>query len=526
MLAWKRRLILFSYRVGDLLSILFSVMICFSFINTEEVLFLNINSRMELLGFIVLSAFVIIELSVFLGVYDILLDEDDDIDYEKWIRSFAVSVISYFIINIMIHFLGVKSSYLDLMIFFMVFVVFSIIIRELNSFIFRLGRYRLEGLNNVLILGRSKRGARYINTIMKNPHSYVNIVGYMQISDENPNEHRLAISHTIPAKEKFDFKLIDKVSNSNEAVIEKETEFNYGFSKAKKIVDVDFEYNRIKYMGHMSALSNILTEITIDEIVVAESLAGKKWLDSFLEDIQEMGITITMLLKKKNKNSAKTQVAMFGDLPALKFHTVSLDQSQLMIKRFMDVLGAIIGMIFFGIAYIVFGPIIKLESPGPIIFKQPRVGKNGRVFYIWKFRSMCDDAEKQKEKLMSQNEMQGHMFKMSNDPRVTKIGNFMRKTSIDELPQFYNVLVGDMSLVGTRPPTLKEVENYQMHQRKRISITPGITGIWQISGRSEITDFEEVVRMDSEYIENWSVILDIKILLKTVVVVLKKRGSK
>ena len=127
------------------------------------------------------------------------------------------------------------------MIFFMFFTVFSIIIRELNSFIFRLGRYRLEGLNNVLILGRSRRGARYINTIMKNPHSYVNIVGYVQISDENPNEHRLVGSHTIPAKEKFDFKLIDKVSNSNEVIAANETAFSYGFSKAKKVVDVDYE---------------------------------------------------------------------------------------------------------------------------------------------------------------------------------------------------------------------------------------------------------------------------------------------
>ncbi len=180
----------------------------------------------------------------------------------------------------------------------------------------------------------------------------------------------------------------------------------------------------------------------------------------------------------------------------------------------------------FGIAFILFAPVIMLETPGPAIFKQMRVGKNGRTFEIWKFRSMGVDAEAKKEALLARNEMSDHMFKVTDDPRVTRVGAFLRKTSIDELPQFYNVLRGDMSLVGTRPPTVQEVQNYELRYRKRISITPGITGMWQISGRSDITDFEEVVRLDSEYITNWTVWMDLKILCKTVLVVLKKRGSK
>ncbi len=160
-----------------------------------------------------------------------------------------------------------------------------------------------------------------------------------------------------------------------------------------------------------------------------------------------------------------------------------------------------------------------METPGPVIFKQNRVGKNGRIFEVWKFRSMGVNAEAEKAALMANNEMSGHMFKMSNDPRVTRIGAFIRKTSIDELPQFYNVLRGDMSLVGTRPPTVNEVKEYELHHHKRISITPGITGNWQVSGRSDIEDFEEVVKLDEEYIRDWTIWKDFWILFKTVLVV-------
>ncbi len=217
---------------------------------------------------------------------------------------------------------------------------------------------------------------------------------------------------------------------------------------------------------------------------------------------------------------------MVGDLPVLKFHSVSLDEDQLFMKRVLDICGSLVGMVLFGIAYVVVAPLIKMESAGPVIFKQKRVGKNGRVFEIWKFRSMGLDAEARKAALMSNNEMSGNMFKMTNDPRVTKIGAFIRKTSVDELPQFFNVLRGDMSLVGTRPPTIDEVDHYQRHHHKRISITPGITGKWQISGRSDIEDFEEIVRLDSDYIKEWTFWYDVKILLKTVAVVLKRRGSR
>ena len=210
---------------------------------------------------------------------------------------------------------------------------------------------------------------------------------------------------------------------------------------------------------------------------------------------------------------------------------------QLAIKRLMDIIGGIIGSFFALIVIAIIGPIIKKQSPGPILFKQTRIGKNGKRFQFYKIRSMVVNADEIKEQYQSENRVSdGMMFKLEWDPRIignkivdgkktTGIGEFIRKTSLDEFPQFFNVLKGDMSLVGTRPPTLDEWEKYQYHHRARLACKPGLTGMWQVSGRSDVTDFEEVVRLDTEYINNWSVSLDIKILLKTIKAVLKHEGA-
>lgn len=198
----------------------------------------------------------------------------------------------------------------------------------------------------------------------------------------------------------------------------------------------------------------------------------------------------------------------------------------IIVKRIMDILGAIVGLIITGIATIFVAPALVLESKGPIFFSQTRVGQNGRPFKIYKFRSMYMDAEERKKELMDQNKMNGLMFKMDNDPRITKVGKFIRKTSIDELPQFWNVLKGDMSLVGTRPPTMDEFVKYKSKYKRRLSIKPGITGMWQASGRSDITDFDEVLALDLEYIDNWSIGLDIKLLFKTVFVAVFGKGAE
>ena len=208
-------------------------------------------------------------------------------------------------------------------------------------------------------------------------------------------------------------------------------------------------------------------------------------------------------------------------------------------KRAMDIAGGIVGCILTGIIFIFVAPAIYIKSPGPIFFTQERVGRNGRTFKIHKFRTMYLDAEERKAELMAQNRIQdGMMFKMDDDPRIigsekknkkgkpVGIGNILRLTSLDEFPQFADILMGKMILVGWRPCTLEEWKKYDLQHRIRASMKPGLTGMWQVSGRSKITDFDEVVRLDREYIENWSLLLDIKILLKTVLVVITRKGAE
>ena len=195
-------------------------------------------------------------------------------------------------------------------------------------------------------------------------------------------------------------------------------------------------------------------------------------------------------------------------------------------KRLCDIVLSAIGLLCLSPLLLIVALWIKIDSRGPIFYRQIRVGRHNKDFRIYKFRSMCPNAEAKLDDLLDQNEMDGPVFKIKEDPRITRVGKFIRKTSIDELPQFYNVVKGDMSLVGTRPPTEDEFEKYNQYYRRRISMTPGLTGMWQVSGRSEIENFDDVVKYDLQYIDNWSLHLDIKILIKTIWVVFAGKGSK
>lgn len=280
-------------------------------------------------------------------------------------------------------------------------------------------------------------------------------------------------------------------------------------------------------------LLEYIRQNVVDEVFI-DVYQDKKQLTELTDIFLQMGIVVHVGMGFLPENLPNAFMDRIGEADAITASINTATGWQLSVKRITDIVGAVVGLAIMGVAFIFVAPIIKRQSPGPVFFKQKRVGKNGRIFYIYKFRSMYMDAEERKKELMAQNEMQGLMFKMDNDPRIIGsekgpgkgIGNFIRKTSIDELPQFWNILKGDMSLIGTRPPTVNEYEQYDLHHKIRLSMKPGLTGMWQVSGRSDITDFEEVVRLDTEYIEHWSIGLDLKILFKTIKVVFEGEGSK
>lgn len=285
--------------------------------------------------------------------------------------------------------------------------------------------------------------------------------------------------------------------------------------------------NSSNYLGTIDNIEEILNKNVVDEVIFALPRNYMGEVEKYLLLCEERGLTVKLVLDLFDVQMAKTCLLSVGTLPVLTYHTVSLNNTQLLLKRILDIAGSVVGLIIMGVFSIFIIPAIKLDSKGPILFKQTRVGQNGRHFGLYKFRSMCDDAEIKKKELMKSNKIKdGYMFKMDNDPRVTKVGAFLRKTSLDELPQFINVLKGEMSLVGTRPPTVDEVQKYKNLHHRRISIKPGITGMWQISGRSDVTNFDEVVRLDTKYIDNWTVWKDIEIIIKTVFMLLfKNKGA-
>ena len=307
------------------------------------------------------------------------------------------------------------------------------------------------------------------------------------------------------------------------------------------IIDKDMTGKKIAGIPVVADLRNAACYICqqwVDEVFVNVD-EMYPYPEELIEELLEMGMPVHVNLAKVKSNTGQKQfVETIGGYTVLTTTMNYATDWQALAKRTLDILGGLVGCFLTGIIFIFIAPAIYISSPGPIFFSQIRIGQNGKPFKMYKFRSMYMDAEERKTELMAQNKMSdGRMFKLDFDPRVighkilpdgtrkTGIGEFIRKTSLDEFPQFWNVLNGSMSLVGTRPILQEELRQYELHHRARIAIKPGITGMWQVSGRSDITDFEEVVRLDTEYISNWNFGLDIKILFKTVMTVLKREGS-
>lgn len=294
-------------------------------------------------------------------------------------------------------------------------------------------------------------------------------------------------------------------------------------------IDADLKGREVQGITVNADREDVLTlarQMPLDEVFLNLPDEDMAYVKHMIYDLESMGIACHYNIDIVERPSKEVRVGNFAGYTVVTYSINHFDYRRMVVKRGIDIVGGLVGCLITIVLTPFVALAIRLDSPGPVFFSQTRIGKNGRRFKIYKFRSMYVDAEARKKELEAQNEMQGLMFKMENDPRITKVGRFIRKTSIDELPQFFNIVRGDMSLVGTRPPTEEEFEQYNSHYRRRISMTPGLTGLWQISGRSEIVDFDEVVKLDLEYIDNWTLGLDIKILFRTVWVVLAGKGSK
>ena len=275
----------------------------------------------------------------------------------------------------------------------------------------------------------------------------------------------------------------------------------------------------------ISHIKEFLETKSVDEAIICLSIKDQfNHIYRVFELCRELGVVVRLIPRESDlKVLSRLQIESFGDFRVVTFFREKL-LLQLLLKRIMDVLVSGIALVLLSPLMITIAIIIKTTNPGPVFFIQERIGMNRRKFKLLKFRPMVVDAEARKKELAALNEMDGPAFKMKNDPRVTPIGRFIRKTSIDELPQLINVLRGEMALVGPRPPLPAEVDQYEWLHRRRLSIKPGITCLWQVNGRNSIP-FAQWMEMDKEYIENWSIWLDIKILCKTLPVVLLRHGA-
>ena len=336
------------------------------------------------------------------------------------------------------------------------------------------------------------------------------------------------------------------VTNSTmaESILPKLTEDVAGNFRVNAIIFMDqatpdiSEMDGIQVLGRASDVLERIGQGWVDEVFIS-NFDQLSLPENFIESLMDMGLSVHLSISTINPEQwSNIGLEKLGGYKVITSSYRTITGAEALQKRLLDIAGGIVGCLLTVILAVFIGPAIYLKSPGPIFFAQERIGQNGRRFKLYKFRSMYLDAEKKKADLIAQNKgADPLMFKMEDDPRIigsekkdkngkpAGIGNFIRNTSLDEFPQFWNVLKGEMSLVGTRPPTVDEWKQYELQHRVRMSIKPGITGLWQVSGRSEITDFNEVVKLDREYIEDWNLGMDLRILLRTVVVVLSRKGA-
>jgi exopolysaccharide biosynthesis polyprenyl glycosylphosphotransferase len=301
--------------------------------------------------------------------------------------------------------------------------------------------------------------------------------------------------------------------------------------KVVGVIDEDEEMVGRRIGGHevigtIDDLAQILATQVVDQVVVIVPRSMLNKIEPLVHHCETIGTTVSVATDLFNPKFAASREESVLGLPLMTFQTVSDKVGQLLFKRAMDIIISGTLIILTMPLYLVIALLIKMTSKGPVYFAQERCGLQGRKFKLYKFRTMVVDAEAQLKSLMDKNEMSGPVFKIKEDPRITPLGKFLRKWSLDELPQLWNILQGSMSLVGPRPPIPREVNEYDYWQRRRLSMRPGLTGLWQVSGRNNISNFDEWVKLDLRYMDNWSLKEDVKILMRTVPAVFKTTGAR
>jgi len=389
---------------------------------------------------------------------------------------FRAMAVEFFILGSMVFFFQEKTMSRYFFTFF-ILTNYSIVLLERLGARVLLSSFRKRGYNvrQVLVVGTGKNAARVIQALKMNKHW-----GYISCGLLGDPE-----------------------------------------SRGDSISEVD----GIKVLGEFKDLDRIVHEQAVDEVYFALEHLDPSKIYEQVALCERLGIPARFSLSFFELPHSSVTFNTLDRLPIITFYTTLMTPAEAVMKRFMDIVVALIGLGITAVLYPWIAWRISRESPGPVIFKQVRVGENGRRFKCYKFRTMVMGADSLKADLGTSNFMKGPIFKLANDPRITKTGAWLRKTSLDELPQFFNILRGDMSVVGTRPPTPDEVSLYEIHFRRRLSIKPGLTGLWQVSGRNEINQFEDILALDLHYIDHWSIWLDIRIIFRTIWVTLFRRGG-
>lgn len=405
-------------------------------------------------------------------------------------RFLISSLLVFFILAATLFLLKINLSRSFIILFCSLSALWLTVERIVVLSVLRYWRKKGKNYRNIIICGVGEQALKLAEEILKRPELGIRIRGFADLRAANA---------------------VDTEQIARLKSIEKKPEH--------------LPFSRRVIMG-LQPLQTAINDYAIDEIIFTDIVEVMPAVEEMMYVCSEQGIRTTIAADLFSMGLVKSGLSYFGGMPLIHFQTPPGDRWELTVKRLMDMIISSLLLTILSPLLLLIAIAIKLTSAGPIIFTQRRVGLNGRQFNLYKFRSMRAGAEAELPKLMQFNEMSGPVFKMKNDPRVTGLGKFLRRFSLDELPQLWNVLLGDMSLVGPRPPVPGEVSLYERRDRRRLSMRPGLTCIWQVSGRNKIEDFEAWVKLDLEYIDNWSLFTDLQLIFKTIPVVLLGYGAR